>query len=40
MLNERVHPTEGGLERREPISGLLRYVEQNLCAIGDSLLLR
>ena len=39
MLYERIHPTEGRLEGREPISGLLRYVEEDLCAIRDSLLL-
>ena len=39
MLDERVHPAEGGLERGEPISGLLHYVEENLCAIRDPLLL-
>ena len=37
MLDERVHPAEGGLERREPIGGLLRYVEENLYSVHDSL---
>ena len=39
MLDERFHPAEGGLEGREEISGLLHYVEENFCAIRDSLLL-
>ena len=39
MFDERVHPAKGRLERREPVSGLLHYVEENLCAIRGSLLL-
>ena len=37
-FNKCVHPTEGRLERREPTGGLFRNVEENLCAIRDSLL--
>ena len=37
MLDERVHPTEGGLEGREPIGGLFRDIEEDLCAVDDSL---
>ena len=40
MLDERAHPTEGGLEGREPIGGLFRNVEKDLRGIGDSLPLR
>ena len=39
MFDERVHPTEGGFEGREPIGGLFRDVEENLCAVCDSLFL-
>ena len=37
MLDERIHPTEGGLEGREPISGLFCNIEEYLHAIDDSL---
>ena len=37
MLDERAHSTEGGLEGREPIGGLIRNIEEDLGAIGDSL---
>jgi len=37
VLDERVHSTEGGLEGREPIGRLFCDVEEDLCAIGDSL---
>ena len=37
MLDERVHPTEGGLEGREPIGGLFRNIKEDLRAICDSL---
>jgi len=37
MLDERVHSTEGGLEGREPIGGLLRNIEEDLRGIDDSL---
>ena len=40
MLDERVHPTEGGLEGREPIGGLFRHIEEDLQAIRDPLFLR
>ena len=40
MLDECVHPAEGRLERREPIGGLFRDIEENLYTIHDSLLLR
>jgi hypothetical protein len=36
MLDERVHITEGRLEGREPIRGLLRNIEENLHTISDS----
>jgi len=39
MFDERVHPTEGGFEGREPISALRRNIKEYLCAIDDSLLL-
>ena len=39
MLDERVHSAEGGLEGREPIGRLFRNIEEDLCAIHDSLLL-
>jgi len=39
MLDECVYSTEGGLEGREPIGGLFRDVEEDLCAVDDSLLL-
>ena len=39
MLEERVHPTPGGLEGREPISAFERNIEEDLNTIGDSLLL-
>ena len=39
MLDERVHPAEGGLEGREPIGRFFRNIEENLRAIRDSLLL-
>jgi len=38
MLDERIHPAKGRLEGGEPISRLLRNVEENLCDIHDSLL--
>ena len=37
MLYERIHPTEGGLEGREPIGGLFRNIEEDLRGIGHSL---
>ena len=37
MLNERAHSIEGRLEGREPIGGLFRNFEEDLCAIGYSL---
>ena len=37
MLDERIHPTEGGLEGREPIGGLFRNIEEDLRGIGHSL---
>ena len=40
MLDERVHATEGGFEGREPIGGLFCDIEEYLCAVDDSLLLR
>jgi len=39
MFDERVHPTKGGLEGREPIGRLFRDVEEDLCTVNDSLLL-
>ena len=39
MLDEGVHPTEGGFEGREPIGGLFGNIEEYLYAIDDSLLL-
>ena len=39
MLDECVHSTEGGLEGRKPIGRLFRNIEENFCAIHDSLLL-
>ena len=39
MLDERVHSAKGGLEGREPIGRLFRDIEEDLCAIHDSLLL-
>ena len=38
MIDQRAHPSEGGLERREPICGFLRNIEENLRAVHDSLL--
>ena len=40
MLDDRAHPSEGGLEGREPIGRLFRDIEENICAVHDSLLLR
>jgi len=37
MLDERVHPTEGGLEGREPIGRLFRNIEEDLRGIDDPL---
>ena len=37
MLDERIHSTEGRLEGREPIGGLFRDIEEDLCGIDDSL---
>ena len=39
VFDERIYPTEGGLEGREPIGGLFRNIEEYLYAIDDSLLL-
>jgi len=39
VLDECVHPAEGGLEGREPIGRLFCDIEENLRAIRDSLLL-
>ena len=39
MLDECADPTKSRLEGRQPIRGLLRYVEEYLCTIRDSLLL-
>ena len=36
MLDEGAHSTEGGFEGREPIGGLFRDIEEDLCAIDDS----
>jgi len=36
-LDERVHPTEGGFEGREPTCGLFRDIEEYLCAFDDLL---
>ena len=38
MLDERVHPTEGGFEGRKPIRALCRDIKEYLYAIDDSLL--
>jgi len=37
MLDERIYSTEGGFEGREPIGGLFRDIEEDLCAVDDSL---
>jgi len=37
MLGKRAHSTEGGLEGREPIGGLLCNIEGDPHAICDSL---
>jgi len=37
MPDERVYPTEGGFEGREPIGGLFRDVEEYLCTVSESL---
>ena len=39
MLDKCVHPAEGGLEGRKPISGLFRDVKEYFGAICDSLVL-
>ena len=39
MLDECAHPTESGLEGREPIGGLLRNIEEYICGVRHSLLL-
>ena len=39
MLDERVHPTKGGLEGRKPVGGFFRDVEEYLRALGESLFL-
>jgi len=39
MPDERVHPTEGGFEGREPIGGFFRDIEEDFCAVDDSLFL-
>jgi len=39
MPDERVHPTEGGFEGREPIGGLFCDIEEDFCAVNDSLFL-
>ena len=39
MFNKRIHHAYGGLERREPIGGLLRNIEGDLYTVRGSLLL-
>ena len=36
MLDERVYSAEGGFEGREPIDGLFCDIEEDLCAVDDS----
>ena len=36
MLDERGHPTKGGLEGRTPVSGLFCDVEEYLRALRES----
>jgi len=40
VFYERVHPAEGGFERREPVGRLFRDIEEDLYAVRDPLLLR
>ena len=40
MLDECVHTAKGRLEGREPIGTLFCDIENNLCAVDGSLLLR